>query len=278
MYNFKDYLSTHLAMIKLLISGFFLFIPFMVNAAIIQSTEIPDSYLLLLEGKKKKASPATDPRSIHSQDTTTQQYTELPDKSAQLIEQNKNHTPPTLHQRETSHNTKDTQSPDTPTGDKKTHPLSIYSKIKSFAKMLIIEYGDNELVQEALSTLFELKQLWNDTDSLINDFVYDVFFDLNLEDFLDQELAYTQHSLHASNIYLLSNKDLNLSTQDHKINTISLSQLQGNQTGTGTTSQQMESNFFNKLFQITTLYYLVALLICLSILQAIFNFISRLFP
>ena len=283
MYTYKHNQSTLQSMIKLLISGFFLLMTSMTNAAIVQPTELTDSTFQLSNQKKDKTPPATDPQSINSLDTTTVQPSELPDKSTQLLEQKKNPTPSALPQLETSQNAEGNLSQNIAPGasikKEDTYQSSIYSTLKSFAKMLLNEYGDNELVQEALSTLYEIKQLWDDADSLVNDFVYDVFFALKLEDFLENELAHTQQSLQISDVYILSQKDFKLSNKAHKIKGISLYQFQKAQTGTGRrNSQKLESTFFSKLFQVKSLYYLLALIICLSILQAIINFISRLFP
>jgi len=122
----------------------------MTNAAIVQPSELSNSTFQFSNHKKDKTPPDTDPQSINSQDTTTVQPSELPEKSTQLLEQNKNPTPSAQPQLETSHNAESIESQNIVTDasikTKDTYQSSIYSTLKSFSKMLLNEYGDNELV------------------------------------------------------------------------------------------------------------------------------------
>ena len=267
-------------MIKLLLYSFFLFITFRTNAAIVQPTELSNSPIQFLEQKKNKTTP-TQPQRV-TNDAATIQATEPADNPIKFLEQNKNHTPTfSQQQQKASHNAENIVFNTSGTElirQKSSNQSAAYS-LETFTKKLNTEYGDNELVQKSLSTLYEVKQIWDDADSLANDFTSDVFFSLKLDKFINNDLTTTQHSLQNSSAYVFLKKDIIPSNQHHQNNGISFYQVQQAQANTSAQGlNPLISRLVASLFQVSTLYYLFALSILFMILQWAFKFVLRLFP
>lgn len=231
-------------MIKLFLYSFFLSIPFMTNAATVRPIE-----------------PSNSP--------------------IQFLEQKKNHTPTfSPQQHEASHNAEN-HIFHTPTTElvRQENASQSANGLETFAKKLNNEYGDNKLVQESLSTLYEVKKIWDDADSLANDFTSDIFLALKLDKFINNNLTTTQHSLQNSNAYIFLKKDIIPSTQHYPKNGISFYQVQQAQANTSAQGlNPLLSRALASLFQVTTLYYLFALAIIFMVLQWVLTFVLRLFP
>ncbi|NOR80151.1 MAG: hypothetical protein GQ529_04845 [Methyloprofundus sp.] len=203
--------------------------------------------------------------------------TELTDSPTQHLDQKQKTTNnSTQTQNESSHN-EGILFPPSPTislaqGDSSTP--SSRTILKSFANKLENEYGDNPLVQQSLSSLYEAKQLWNDADSLANDVAYDFFSALKLDQIIEHNLAETQKP-HSH----LSSKDINSFTQQPHEYRISSYQAQQSQADTSTYNyNKYNQNFLASLFQISTLYYLVSFYILFTLLLWTIKFTLRFFP
>ena len=269
-------------MIKLYLCCFFLFIPFMANAAIVQPIEQSNSSIQFFEQKKNKTTPSRQPQRATNHALITIKSTALADKPIRILEQNQNHTPAfSPQQREASHNTENIlfNAPKTEWVLQEKSSQSAINGLDNFAKKLNIEYEDNEFVKESLSMLYEAKKIWDDTDSLANDFTSDVFFSLKLDKFINNDLTTTQHSLQNSSAYVFLKKETSPSIQRHRENGISYYQIQQAQAITSAQgSNPLISRFIASLFQVSTLFYLFALSILFTVLQWGLKFLLRLFP
>lgn len=238
-------------MIQLLLSGFFLSLTFITNAAIMQPTELTDSPIQFLD--KNKNHPLT----YTPQHIDTQQKAEPKHYSKDIL----------------------INTPTIKSSQQENTNLPTREELENFAKNLITEYGDHELAQQSFSTLYEAKQLWDDVDSQANAFASDIIFSLKLNDFIENDLKKMQQPLHAPSISGLSKKDLDASNQSHNRNNISFYQVRQAQDNSSTQDlHQLNSHFIDKLFRKTTLYYLIAFFILFSILQWIIKLYLRFNP
>jgi len=254
-------------MSKLFLSVFLGSITFIVSAATIQPTEptnIPVQFV-----KKNNVQPLSQ-----DLDFTATKLIDSPTQHLDQKQKTTNHS--TQTQNESNHDEGILFSPP-PTvslvqGDS-SNPSS-RTILKSFANKLENEYGDNPLVQQSLSSLYEAKQLWNDADSLANDVAYDFFSALKLDQLIEQNLpeSQTPHSH-------LSSKDINSFTQQPHENRISSYQVRQTQADTSTYNyNKYNQNFLASLFQVSTLYYLVGFYILFMFLLWAIKFTLRFFP
>lgn len=157
----------------------------------------------------------------------------------------------------------------------KPHLLPSHS-LKSFVKKLDQEYGDNELVQESLTALYETKQLWDEADAMANNFTYDLLFTLKLEHLIEHDLALLPQT---SNAYIFSKKNTKASIQYHKTSDISPYQIEKNHIKTSSDDLiELDTTFLASLYRISTLYYFLAFYILLIFLQWLIKFVLHLLP
>lgn len=136
--------------------------------------------------------------------------------------------------------------------------------LESFTKKILDEYGNDHLVKESLNALYNAKQLWNEADSLANNFSQDVLSALKLETLIEHDLTQLQKPQPLENL---------------TINKQAYQQVKRAQTRNYKNKyQRSESDFFSHLFRKSTFYYLIGLLIAFSILQPVIKFLLRLLP
>ncbi len=251
-------------MIKLLLSGFLLSISCILDAATVEQTELTDSPLQLID--KKSTTSA-----------------EMPHMGNEL-----KMTVPAPNQPELNrHQLKpfsDTQKAFFLTTSTRSHLQSIAKqqsspKLADFTEKLKREYGDNELVQQSLSTFYEAKQLWNQADSQANTFAADIIHSLNLNNLIEDNLSSSLPSTQNPIISFFLKKNVNFSRQSQKEKSITFNQVR--QTQVNTTSGNINtstSHFITQLFRMTTVYYLLAFFILFSLLQWAIKFSLRFFP
>lgn len=159
---------------------------------------------------------------------------------------------------------------------KKSINPSPSNDFKSLVKKLNTEYGSNELIQDSLTALYETKQLWNEVDIIANNFAYDVLFILKLDQYIESGLTQSPQTSH---IYL-SQKNLKIPSLQHSESSdITIFQIR--QTYVNASAHDFDGfgdDIFASLFQLSTLYYLIALYILIVFLQWLIRFVLRLFP
>ncbi len=152
--------------------------------------------------------------------------------------------------------------------------------LKAQGKKLLNAYQDNELLSKSLNSLSQARQLWINADTLATDFAYDLLFSLELDQFIQSEIAITP-DLHDIGMGLTTQKTQSIPFPINQASTINYNlyntQLKG-QANTSTQGTDHLTNFLNGLLHITTLHYLAALLILISFLQWLIPFLLRLFP
>ena len=257
-------------MSKLFLSGFFLSITFIVNAAIVQPTELINSPVQIV---KQKNNPQPSMPDLYFT------ATELSDNPAQHLNQKQKLTSnSTQAQNESNHNEELLFSP-SPTFDLSQRVNSNQSSrtiLKSFARKLENKYADNQLVQQSLSTLYEAKQLWSEADSLANDVADNFFSTLKLDQLIEYDLTGTKKPLQNP-----VTNDTNSFAQHQQAYDISSYQIRQTQAQINTSSyyySQLNHDFLDSLFRVTTLYYLVAFYGLFMLLLWAIKFTLRFFP
>lgn len=225
-----------ISMIKLFFSGLLFSITFITNAATVQPTMLTDGSAQFLDQKQQ----------IINNITLAQREVNHSAEGALFLNSASN----TFIRQENANQ-------------------SNLSRLKSFAKKLNDEYADNELVQKSLSALYGAKQLWDTADTQTNAFAYKAIFSLKLNQFIEQDIASSQHSLQNSST----------SNQYHKTNEVSLYQVQQTQANTSANNfNELSHQYLSSLLSINTVYYLIALYILFMILIWAIKFTLRFFP
>ena len=154
--------------------------------------------------------------------------------------------------------------------------LSSSASLKSFAKNFNDKYADNELIQKSLSILYDTKQAWNATDSQVNAYANELVFTLKLEQFMEKDTTYTAQQSANSNLY---SKNISPSYQSYQSDDISAYQMQqAHANASADNSSELMHNYIASLFQISTVYYLIALYILFMLLIWAIKFSLRFFP
>ncbi|NOQ14854.1 MAG: hypothetical protein GQ583_10325 [Methyloprofundus sp.] len=246
---------------KLLLSGFFLPITFIVNAATVQPTELTSGPVQFVE-QKKNTTPGLQ--------ATVTELTEGSILSSGQQQQNTLNSTPA--QRESSHNKDALPFPPSTIELAKKNNATSSASLKSFARKLENEYGDNALFQQSLSTLYEAKQLWSEADSLANNLAYDFFSTLKLEQIIEHDLMDIQKPL---------TKQTNTFTQHQQADDISLAKIRQAQVKGNTSAYNysaLNHEFLDSLFRIETVFYLIGLYLFFMLLLSAIKFTLRFFP
>ncbi len=262
-------------MIKSILASLFILMTCITHAAIVQPDQLADSPVQLLDDTDtiplRQHSPPSGEKKSATSDTslspTQQQITA--------------HTLPTA-QHKAPRNTKTIQYSNTP-----AYPLTLQSdvnqsdlnKLKSFAKKLENEYGDSELAQKSLTTLYQVKQLWNAANSQANSFATETLLSLELDKFIENDFKDFPTLLHSDKNTGLVNQSLNQSNKKNSVDDIAYFAMQRTQrVDSSQDLNELNRNVLAKFFRIETLYYLVALLTLLTVLQWAIKVALRFFP
>ncbi len=255
-------------MLKLLLISFFLPLSCISNAATVHPVELTESTIQFLN---KKPANSTQVPAVNNQNTTTVQTSR---QDEDFIGQQ----PETglSNQEIYFFNSPTIQSPQQQDNSNQQQP-----ELAEFIQKLSSEYENDEFIQQSLSMLNEVKQLWNNADTQANAFIADIISSSELEKLIERDLAKIQASLQDSNknIFLKDNKafsNLNFYEGD-----LSYNELLRSQEKNDTMAQElnkMTKRLLNKLFSITTVYYLITLFIIISLTRWAIKFILRLIP
>lgn len=138
---------------------------------------------------------------------------------------------------------------------------------KSFSQMLILEYGDYDMIQDSLYSINQAKLLWDDLDVLAFEFSEEVLYTLKLDQIIEFDLNKT------TNTHEINLQNINKNVYD-KVRRAQKS----SKKSSASYYQSEESSLLSHLFRKETLYYLLALTLIISILARAAKFILSLFP
>jgi len=231
-------------MFKLILSYFLFSTSYITLAAGVAPTVLTDSPIQFLEQKQPTDKSANLAILKVSQNTEEVMFYNAPENTSAQIE-NSNHSGTT--------------------------------SLKNFAKNFNHKYTENKLFQESLSRIHKAKQLWDMADSQVNIYANDLVFTLKLEQFTKKYSINTQANLHNSIDNFYSSK--NASYKNSQSSELSVSDIQQAYAYSDTQGiNELSHNYIASLFQINTVYYLIALYILFMLLIWVIKFTLRFFP